>query len=428
VGNSVTSSRILKTHPLIRSLLALRGNARACVYTEPLWGIPFNLYGPYISVYMLALGVSDTQIGLIASIGFFFQVVTALLSGVITDKLGRKRATLIFDILAWSVPTLIWAVAQDFTYFVIAAIINSVWRVTMNSWTCLMVEDAEPEMLVDMYAWVYISGQMAVFFAPIAGILINQFSLVPTMRWLYILAFFLMTTKFLLLNAVVKETKVGEVRMQESKQQSWFSVLNGYPAVLRQILRTPATLFTLGIMLVTSISSMIGANFWAIIVTQKLHIPEGDLALYPFARSALMMLFFFVVQPRIKEVHYKLPMIAGFGCYLLSYALLVILPEKSYWLLLVSVLLEASGFAMVGPLLDRMVVVTVNPQERARILSILYVVVIVLTSPFGWIAGTLSSIDRVLPFLLCMTLFISGAFLTWRAAQLPPEVEVPAAL
>ena len=418
----------MKTHPLIRSLLDLRGNARACVYTEPLWGIPFNLYGPYISVYMLALGVSDTQIGLIASIGFFFQIVTALLSGVITDKLGRKRATLIFDILSWSVPTLIWAVAQDFTYFVIAAIINSMWRVTLNSWTCLMVEDAEPEMLVDMYAWVYISGQMAVFFAPIAGILINQFSLVPTMRWLYILAFLLMTTKFLVLNAFVKETKVGEVRMQESRQQSWFSVLNGYPTVLRQILRTPATLFTLGIMLATSITTLIGTNFWAIIVTQKLHIPEGDLALYPFARSALMMLFFFLVQPRIKEMHFKLPMIAGFGSYLLSYALLVILPEKSYWLLLVSVLLEASGFAMVGPLLDKMVVVTVNPQERARILSILYVVVIVLTSPFGWIAGTLSSIDRMLPFLLCMALFIIGAFLTWRAAKISENADISSAI
>ncbi len=418
----------MKTHPLIRSLLELRGNARACVYTEPLWGIPFNLYSPYISVYMLALGITDTQIGLIASIGFFFQVITALMSGVISDKLGRKRTTLIFDLLSWSVPTLIWAVAQNFTYFVIAAIVNSMWRVTLNSWTCLMVEDADPLQLVDMYAWVYISGQMAVFFAPIAGILITQFSLVPTMRWLYLLAFLLMTTKILVNNAFVTETRVGALRMQESKHQSVFSVLNGYPAVLRQILRTPATLFTLGIMLATSITNMIGGNFWAVIVTQKLHIPAGDLALYPFARSALMMLFFFVVQPRIKEMHYKKPMIAGFVCYLLSYVLLVLLPEKSYWLLLVSVLLEASGFAMVGPLLDKMVVVTVNPQERARILSILYVVVIVLTSPFGWIAGTLSSINRVLPFFLSMVLFIVGAILTWRAAQWSEKVEVPAAI
>jgi len=83
---------------------------------------------------------------------------------------------------------------------------------------------------------------------------------------------------------------------------------------------------------------------------------------------------------------------------------------------------------MVGPLLDKMVVVTVNPQERARILSILYVVVIVLTSPFGWIAGTLSSIDRMLPFLLCMTLFVMGAFLTWRASKLSEKVDAPSTM
>jgi MFS family permease len=416
----------LTTHPLIRSLLELRGNARSCIYTEPLWGIPYNLYSPYISVYMLAFGLTDTQIGLIASIGFVFQIVTALLSGAITDKLGRKRATLIFDILAWSVPTLIWAVAQNFYYFVAAAIINSVWRVTMNSWTCLMVEDAEPEHLVDMYAWVYISGQMAVFFAPIAGILINQFSLVPTMRGLYLLAFLMMTLKFVVLNVYVDETRQGKVRMQESKHQSMFSVLNEYPSVLRQILRTPATLYTLGIMLAMSICNLISGNFWAIIVTQKLNIPAADLSLYPFARSALMMLFFFLIQPRMKEMHFKIPMLVGFACYLTSLVILVSLPEKSYFLLLVSVLLEACGMTTVGPLLDKMIVVTVNPQERARILSIIYVTVIVLTSPFGWIAGLLSSIDRALPFFLAMALFTVGAFLTWRAARFSERVEAAA--
>lgn len=404
-------------HPLIRSLLGLRGNARYCIYTEPLWGIPYNLYAPYISIYMLAFGLTDAQIGLIASIGFAFQIVTALLSGVITDKLGRKRATLLFDILAWSVPTLIWAIADNFYYFVIAAIINSVWRVTMNSWTCLMVEDAEPDLLVDMYAWVYISGQMAVFFAPIAGILIGQFGLVPTMRGLYLLAFVMMTAKFVVLNIYADETQQGVLRMQESKHQSWFSVLNEYPAVLRQILRTPATLYTLGIMLAMSIVSLISGTFWGVIVTQKLQIPEGDLSIYPFARSALMLLFFFIIQPRMKEMPFKIPMLGGFACYLLAYILLVNLPEKSYGLLMVSVLLEACGMTTVGPLLDKMVVVTVDAKERARILSILYVTVIVLTSPFGWIAGQLSSIDRILPFVLSMVLFVGGAFLTWRAAK-----------
>ena len=76
----------MKNHSLIATLRSLTGNPRGCVYTEPLWGIPFNLYSPYVSVYMLALGLVDKQIGLILSIGWGCQIVIALLSGVITDK------------------------------------------------------------------------------------------------------------------------------------------------------------------------------------------------------------------------------------------------------------------------------------------------------------------------------------------------------
>src|SRR5690606_27370498 len=168
-----------KHHPMVDTLLNLEGNPRACVYTEPLWGIPFNLYAPYVSIYMYSLGVNDVQIGLITSIGMVFQIVFALLGGAITDKLGRKRTTFIFDIISWSIPCLIWAFAQNFTYFLIAAIINSVWRVTANSWMCLLVEDAKEEQLVHIYAWVHIAGLLAAFFAPIAGIFVGKFEVVP---------------------------------------------------------------------------------------------------------------------------------------------------------------------------------------------------------------------------------------------------------
>jgi hypothetical protein len=52
----------MKNHQVIRTLKELRGNPRACGYMEPLWGIPYNLYVPYTSIFMLALGMSDGQI------------------------------------------------------------------------------------------------------------------------------------------------------------------------------------------------------------------------------------------------------------------------------------------------------------------------------------------------------------------------------
>src|SRR5438105_11400409 len=90
------------SHSLLDTLRNLRGNARGTVLTEPLWGIPFNLYAPYVSLYMVALGLTKSQVGLVTSTALAGQIVFALLSGSFTDKMGRKRATFIFDILAWS--------------------------------------------------------------------------------------------------------------------------------------------------------------------------------------------------------------------------------------------------------------------------------------------------------------------------------------
>jgi MFS family permease len=415
-------------HPLFTALKNFKGNARGVVFTEPIWGIPYNLYAPYISVYMLALGLTDRQIGTVISIGLAFQIFTALLSGMITDKLGRRRATLIFDFLSWSVPTLIWAISQNFYYFVVAAIFNSMWRIPQTSWTCLFVEDRQtnPKQLVDIYTWLYISGLLTAFVSPIAGLLIQYYSLVPTVRGLYLFASVMMTIKLLSTNAMVKETERGLQRMQETKRQSILANLGEYRGVFKTILKSPRTLYTLGIMLVMSSCTTISNTFWAILVTSRLHIPAQDLAYYAFARSGIMLVFFFVAMPTIREMHFKRPMLFGFAGYIISLLILVNIPGKNYFLLLVSTLLEACSYATVSPQVDRMVAVSIDPHERARILAIIYMIVVVFTTPFGWIAGALSQINRVLPFLINMTFFATGGLLAFLASRLPPPEPAPA--
>jgi MFS family permease len=407
----------LTTHSLITTLKSLTGNPRGCVYTEPLWGIPFNLYAPYVSIYMVALGMSDTQIGLIVSISWGFQIILALLSGVITDKMGRRRTSLIFDILAWSVPALIWALAQNFWYFLVGGIINSLWRITHNSWTCLLVEDADQDQLVDIYTWIYIANQLVGFVAPLAGAIIGVFSLVPTMRGLYAFAAVMFTLKAIVTYWMTQETEQGKVRMHETRHQSVFSVLSEYTSVLRDLLRTSQTLYSAGIALVLTITALISASFWAIILTEKLHIPAQNLAVFPFIKSAIILAFFFVVMPRINKLHYKLPLVLGFLGFISSQLVLITAPDQGYSFLIISAFLEACSFAAVSPLVDQMIALTIDPKERARIQSILYVGIILLTSPFGWIAGTLSGLNKNLPFILNIALFTIGAVLAYLAGQ-----------
>jgi hypothetical protein len=271
-----------------------------------------------------------------------------------------------------------------------------------------------------MYTWIYISGLFAAFFAPVAGFLISRFSLVPTMRGLYLFAAVMFTIKCIMTYRMTTETRQGMVRMHETRHQNAITILGEYRAVLRDLLHTPQTLYTGGIMLVMSICQTISGSFWGILVTQKMLIPASNLALFPFIRSIIMVLFFFTVLPRLSRIHFKIPMMAGFAGFIASQLVLITAPQASYVLLGVSVILEAGSIATISPLMDRMTALTVDPRERARILSILYVTIISLTSPFGWIAGTLSGINKNLPFILNIALFAAGAglvYLAGRAAQ-----------
>lgn len=404
---------MLRNHTLINTLVNLRGNSRGCVYAEPLWGIPYNLYAPYVSVYMLALGLSDQQIGLIVSLSWGAQIMMALLSGMVTDKLGRRFTTMFFDILAWSVPALISAVAQNFWYFLAASLFNTVWRITHNSWSCLLVEDADPGQLVDIYTWIYITNQLVGFAAPLAGLLISGYGLVPTLRGLYFFAACMFTIKAMVTYRLTEETQQGIVRMRETRFQSVWSVLGEYKDVFYTLLHTPKTLYMAAILLVIQITWMINGSFWSIIVTQKLNIPAQNLAIFPFIKSTIMLLFFFAVMPLINKMHFKMPLVFGFLGYVASQLLLVTAPSQGYVLLILSVFLEACSFGVVAPLLDKLTVLTIEAKERARIQSIVFVGIILFTSPFGWIAGTLSEIDKSFPFILNIALFIVGSGLAY---------------
>jgi MFS family permease len=409
------------SHPLIITLKNLRGNARGCVYTEPLWGIPYGLFIPYVSVYMLALGLDDRQIGLITSIGLACQVFWTLMSGAVTDKLGRKRATLITDLIAWSIACLIWAFAQNFAWFLAGAIINSVGRITHNSWHCLLVEDTDPELLIDIYSWIYIAALIAAFFSPLAGLLISRYSLAPTMRGLYLFAFVGMTAKFLISNALVTETRQGLIRMRETARQSLFVILGGYRGVLGQLLRAPKTLFAGALLLVLGIGATVSGAFWGILVTEKLRIPAQHLVLFTFSRSMVVLFFYFAVMPRLKRLDVRTPMVFGFAGMVLAHTILISVPAGNYVLLLLATLLEGASAPTITALLDTLVVRSVAPQERARTMSILWVLIILFTSPFGWIAGQLSALNRSWPFVLNIFLYIIGGLLVYRASRSSSE-------
>ena len=405
---------MLLNHPLFQTLRELKGNPRVTVLTEVMFGIPYNLFAPFFSVYMLALGVSDQQIGSIASLGLVLQIFTALVSGAIVDKFGRRWTLFICDMLCWSVPCLIWAAAQDVRYFVAAAVMNSLWRISLTAWTCLMVEDAEERHLVHIWTWIMIFAVCSAFFAPLGGWFVDRYGLIPAVRGIYIFGFLMLSAKFIVLYVYSHETVRGVQRMEETGNRSTISLLSEYRSVLAQLLHSRPILAALSLMVITNIYTTISSNFWGVLFTSKLGFSDSQISTYVALRSIIMTISFFVIGPRLTNLRrFRLPLWAGFAGFLISQLLLVVMPPQAVIMLVISVALEAIASALVSPMTESLLTLSMESRERARVSAMVYVALIVLISPFGWIAGQLSALDRSLPFALNTALFAIGLILVW---------------
>ena len=400
---------------LFTTLKNLRGNPRACIFTEPLWGISIGLILPYASVYMLANGLVDSQVGFIAMIFMLSQVGSAFLSGPITDKLGRRRTTAISDFTAFCIPCLIWFRATNFWFFLVAAIINGTFQIAVNSYNCLLIEDAEPDQITGIKSLSVTAAQLSAFFGPLVALLFARLTLIPAMRVLYLYAFITMSTKILLCYRFTRETKMGAIRREETRRKSLFSLAMGYGGVLNLIRSSRGTIFALAISILVGIVVMINNTFWQVIVSQKLLVPIRFLPFFPLLRASMIITFLFFIGPRITRASFKGPLLLGFVSYLIGQSILILIPVESpikYLLISISLIFDGFGFGSLFMLARSLVALNVNPRERARIMAIINMIIMAITAPFGWIAGLLSGISRTFPFVLSLLLLAAGICIT----------------
>ena len=406
---------------LLSSLVRLRGNARACVYTEPMWGLSMMLVIPYASVFMLALGMSDEQIGLLATVSTLSQVVFSLVSGAVTDKLGRRLVTAWADVVAWSIPCLVWAVAQDFWAFLLASVVNGAFQLASNAWDCLLVEDLDRSLITRVYSLIKVAGEFSALFAPIAAVLVSHFGLVPAVRILYVNAFVIFTAKVVILYRTTTETRVGRVRREQTRGVGVWTLLAEYRDVLALFLRSKGTVLSLVITAIVGAVLLVNSTFWQLVINQRLGVPDPLLPFFPMVRSILAVVFFFGVIPRLTHaVDLKRPTLWGFLSYLGGQVLLVLVPAattagpSTYVLLGLCLLLDAFGAGILSMLSWSLFALHVDHAERSRVMALQRTAVLLLTAPFGWLSGWLSGLDRTWPFLLTSALLVLGIAVTAR--------------
>ena len=412
---------MLAVKALYTSLRSLKGNQKACVFTEPLWAVPYNLIVPFASLYMSAVGLKDAQIGTIASLSLAMELVWGLLSGAIVDRFGRRKTMLFFGLLSWTISCAFWATAQGYWIFVLAAIFNSMWRVTGNSFSCMIVEDGDTTQMVNIYTILSIMGLLAGFLSPLYGLFIKQNELIPAMRGLYVLAMVWMTLKFLIQYRLSRESSIGKQRKQECKGRSLFALSFGAWPAFKEALKQKRLLLCLLLMVLMTCFNTVQANFWPLFVTDKYGISGSSLSIFPMVKAVVTLLVYFLIAPRISLLLVRRPLLLGFTAQGLGLAaLLALLPmgEAASGAVFFSAACDAFALAMLGPVMESLMSLNIPGNERARINSLMFASILLISIPAGWIAGQAAQYSRALPLIMNLCLVAAEIAVAFRLARL----------
>ena len=408
----------LRNHVLVQTFRELKGNPKWSICTEPLWFIPYSLFVPFQTLYMRKLGLSSVEIGTTVTVGFILQMFFALIGGVITDKMGRRKATVIFDTLGWTVPCLIWAFSQNFWWFLAAAAVNAAFQITNTSWNCLFIEDCPPKHITNAFTLIQMCGMLSVFFSPLAVFLVGKYDVVPVMRWLYFIAAISMLAKFLLLYYFGGETKVGKKRMEETKNLSYFSMMKGYGTVFLTMIKSGKMRLVVYLMALTNIIQIATTNFFSLYVTEKIHLSDELVAVFPVLRTLVMLAFVIGLQNLFQKLRMKVSFLVGFLMYIASHLLLLLTPEKNLLLVMGYTILEAAAYAVIIPRKDALMAHYVEQKERSRIYALYNVLMIGISVPFGSLIGWMFELNPSFPFLFNIALFGLCIFLTLASRDL----------
>ena len=377
------------------------------MFLEPLFAIPHTMYTGFMTLYMLELGVTMPQVGFITSLGLSVHLFFALISSYLTDRLGRKYAVLIFDITGWGVAQMVWALAFGFNHFIVGAVANASFRVAANSWHCLMLEDSKPEVRVQIFNFLQIAGILGGFFAPIGALLINRMTLIPAMRAMLIFSFITMMLCFIIRHFLIVETSVGLRKLEEIKGVRMRDVFISYIPTLKRILKERLLVIALLLRALNFIQLTIRTTFLAVLVTESLNFPAEAMAIFHTITAIVMLLGLLLITPMLSHITKNWPITLGIWFHILALAVLLLSPpSQNFPLLVIGATLIALGTSIATPRIEALLANTIVNEERSVANAVMAVIVLALSTPFGFIGGILSGMDARLPFLLTLAIFI----------------------
>jgi Na+/melibiose symporter-like transporter len=213
---------------------------------------------------------------------------------------------------------------------------------------------------------------------------------------------------FLFRHLAVKETAVGRQKMDEMKGVGIGDVFRAYIPAMKRILKDRLLIVALLLRSLNFIQITIRSTFLAVLVTQRLGFPAEAMALFHTFTAVVMLITLIFISPVLSRYTRQWPISLGIMLHMAATATLILSPPTaSYPLLILCAVLIALGTSVATPRIDTLVANTIINEDRSIVNAIMSVILLLLSTPFGYIGGLLSEIDPRFPFLLTGATFFA---------------------
>ncbi|MGI6669888.1 MAG: MFS transporter [Acetivibrionales bacterium] len=376
----------------------LKGNAKVSVVCEPLWAFPFALFNFYLSLYMKELGVTDRQLGYLISLGYMFSIFSSLLSGMIIDKLGRKRTTLIFDFISWPLALFVYFISNSFALFALATFLNSFSKLVHVSWNLMVIEDADNEQRIAAFNLFNFINIVSGLIVPLAGVLVGAYGVVTAERIFLAFAIISMSTMIIVRNHFYTETKIGQSIIDESKKNplplNWKNIIPLKAAVmLRGNIRAITAALVYIMFYIYIPLGTVQSLYFAPFMTEFMKLGKSSVSILGGVYSGVVLFVAVFITPAIARYNNARNIMYGFAIQAVSLFILIMLPTGSLPATMLCIGIYALGFGICRPFIDAMLAEATEGNKRARIYSLVNTVACAATAVLGFVSGSIYLFD-----------------------------------
>ena len=362
-------------------MIRLERNARICRNCFFFWAIPYTIYIYYLSLFLEAEGLSTSNIGLLMTVANVSALVFSLVAAPIVDRMGRRNATFVFDLISSALPCLLFLAGGKLVVALIAQAITGLNRIMSTGYYLLMIEDTGEDNSIGAMNWFNIILVGAGLCTPIGGFVVSRRGLVDGEKLFLILSFISMTAQAIVRHILVKETPTGRRMRKQRSSISFKETLGNYGRALKYMFSHKPVLSAMIINGLVYAYYTIGTTismFFTPYFADFRKLTGVPLSMVGGVYAGGTLFSMLLINPCIKPKQLYPATIISALISILGFILLMVCPHGNTALLFIAIVLISLSYGVLKTIADSLLALQMTSEHSTTLYSFSFILASVL--------------------------------------------------